>query len=53
MSTALDSFMQLKSIDENFIGASDEPCLVAEKDIKAIVNKMGFNAEDDNALLLH
>jgi len=50
-SKALDSFMQLKSIDPNFINASGEPSIVAEKNIKQIVKKLGFDADDESALL--
>lgn len=51
--TALDSFMQLKSIDPNFINASGEPCIVEEECIKGIVKQLGFDADDDNALLTY
>ena len=54
-STALDLFMQLKSIDPNFIDTSGQPAIVADENIKCIVNLLGFDADadDENALLVH
>lgn len=52
-SSALDSFMQLKGIDPNFVDAWGAPATVLNENIKTIINHMGFDASDDEALTAH
>ena len=49
-SSALDSFMQLKGIDLNFIDAWGKPTTVLDENVKTLINHMGFDASDDAAL---
>lgn len=49
-SLALESFMQLKGIDPHFINAKGAPATVLDKDLKTIVQKLGFDGNDDAAL---
>ena len=51
--TTLDSFMQLKSIDPHFINTLGEPAMVTDENIKNIVQRLGFDADDDGTLLSH
>ena len=52
-SSALDSFMQLKGIDPNFVDAWGAPATVLNENVKTIINHMGFDASDDAALAAH
>ena len=47
---ALDSFMQLKGIDPNFVDAWGKPTTVVEDNINNLIDKMGFNARADTEL---
>ena len=49
-SSTLDSFMQLKGIDLNFIDAWGKPTTVLDENVKTLINHMGFDASDDAAL---
>ena len=50
---ALESFMQLKGIDPNFVDAWGQPATVQDENIKTLINQMGFNASDDAELIAH
>ena len=52
-SSALESFMQLKGIDPNFVDAWGAPATVLDESIKNIINHMGFDASDEQALSAH
>tara|TARA_R110001592_G_scaffold70936_3_gene216935 strand:+ start:791 stop:2983 length:2193 start_codon:yes stop_codon:yes gene_type:complete len=52
-SSALESFMQLKGIDPNFVDAWGAPATVLNENVKTIINHMGFDASDEQALSAH
>jgi 4-alpha-glucanotransferase len=43
----LDMFMELKGIDPNFVDAWGKPAIVSELHIKNLIDKMGYDANDD------
>ncbi|WP_022940432.1 4-alpha-glucanotransferase [Psychromonas hadalis] len=51
--STLDMFMELKGIDPNFVDAWGKPAVVSEQHIKNLINKMGYDADDEKALQLH
>lgn len=48
--SSLDMFMQLKGIDPNFVDAWGKPAVVSESHIKNLINKMGYDADDEDSL---
>ncbi|WP_413699182.1 hypothetical protein ACLKMH_16905 [Psychromonas sp. KJ10-10] len=48
--SSLDMFMQLKGIDPNFVDAWGKPAVVSESHIKNLINKMGYDANDEQSL---
>jgi 4-alpha-glucanotransferase len=46
----LDMFMELKGIDPNFVDAWGKPAIVSELHIKNLIDKMGYDANDDALL---
>jgi len=51
--SSLDMFMELKGIDPNFIDAWGSPAIVSEENIKNIISKIGFDANNESALITH
>lgn len=49
----LDMFMELKGIDPNFVDAWGEPAIVSEQNVKKLIKKMGYDADNDEQLLAH
>jgi len=49
-SSTLDMFMDLKSINPNFVDAWGNPAKVSDEDIRNIIGKMGYDASDDSIL---
>lgn len=45
--------MQLKGIDQQFVDAWGNPATVLDENVKNIINHMGFDASDDDALEAH
>lgn len=52
-SSALDTFMGLKSINPNFVDAWGTSVKVSDENIRNLITKMGDNASDDSALIEH
>tara|TARA_R110001583_G_scaffold11285_2_gene51336 strand:- start:7614 stop:9815 length:2202 start_codon:yes stop_codon:yes gene_type:complete len=48
--SSLDMFMQLKGIDPSFVDAWGKPAEVSESNIKNLINKMGYDANDEEQL---
>ncbi|MCP5079433.1 MAG: 4-alpha-glucanotransferase [Psychromonas sp.] len=46
-------FMELKGIDPNFVDAWGKPAIVSELHIKNLINKMGFDADNEQVLQNH
>ena len=51
--SSLDMFMELKGMDPNFVDAWGSPAVVSELHIKNLINKMGYDANDEQQLLSH
>jgi len=51
--SSLDMFMELKGIDPNFVDAWGKPAIVTEQHVKNLINKMGYDADDEEQLLSH
>ena len=51
--SSLDMFMELKGIDPNFVDAWGKPAVVSEANIKNLITKMGYDANDETQLLSH
>ena len=50
-SSVLDTFMELKSIDPNFIDAWGHPSKVSEENVRNLIAKMGIESVDDASLM--
>ncbi|WP_372880429.1 4-alpha-glucanotransferase [Psychromonas sp.] len=48
--SALNMFMEIKGIDPHFVDAWGSPAKVSEENIRNLIKKMGFDADDDKAL---
>lgn len=48
--SSLDMFMELKGIDPNFVDAWGKPAIVSDLNVKNLINKMGYNADDEEQL---
>ena len=48
--SALENFLQLKSISPSFINAWGEETQISDEKLKLLINKMGFDSEDEQAL---
>ncbi|GLS91641.1 hypothetical protein GCM10007916_27100 [Psychromonas marina] len=51
--SSLDKFMELKGIDPNFVDAWGNPAIASEEHVKNLINKMGYDADDEQQLLGH
>ncbi|PKF60606.1 4-alpha-glucanotransferase [Psychromonas sp. psych-6C06] len=51
--SSLDMFMELKGIDPNFVDAWGSPAIVSEQHVKNLINKMGYDANNEAQLLAH
>lgn len=51
--SALNMFMELKGIDPNFVDAWGKPAKVSDDNIRNIIHKMGYDANNDNSLTAH
>lgn len=49
--SSLDMFMELKGIDPNFVDAWGSPAIVSEQNVKNLINKMGYDADNEQQLL--
>lgn len=48
--STLDAFMEMKGIDPNFVDAWGNPAVVTDQNVRSLITKMGYNAENDNEL---
>ena len=51
--SSLDMFMELKGIDPNFVDAWGQPAVVSEQHVKNLINKMGYDADNEQQLMEH
>jgi len=51
--SALNMFMELKGIDPDFVDAWGKPAKVSDNNIRNIIHKMGYDANNDNTLTAH
>ena len=49
-SSTLDAFMKMKGIDPNFVDAWGNPAVVSDENVRSLINKMGYDGQDDSAL---
>jgi 4-alpha-glucanotransferase len=51
--SALNMFMELKGIDPGFVDAWGKPAKISDENIRNVINKMGYEADDDHSLTAH